>query len=246
MNPALFFFVTFYFDPNPRGAIATLTWTLYFFTDRPQLLSSSCCGVCGFYDTPPSFFFYFYFFFELFYFMPAITPVQLATLQHNTKNIRNICILAHVDHGKTTLSDSLLATNGIISSKMAGKVRYLDSREDEQERGITMESSAISLYFKLVKPAEGKTRKGMHTKRRANKKARGKDDWKWIFDQLDRFTWSRWFFIRSIHSIPFMWWWFGADWCRWRCLYPGKGPFGKQEKEADALTRPYPYYVKHG
>lgn len=94
--------------------------------------------------------------------MPAITPVQLATLQQNTKNIRNICILAHVDHGKTTLSDSLLATNGIISSKMAGKVRYLDSREDEQERGITMESSAISLYFKLVKSAEGKTRKCLH------------------------------------------------------------------------------------
>lgn len=87
--------------------------------------------------------------------MPAITSQQIAALQHNTKNIRNICILAHVDHGKTTLSDSLLATNGIISSKMAGKVRYLDSREDEQERGITMESSAISLYFKLLKPNEG-------------------------------------------------------------------------------------------
>ncbi|KAI8086124.1 uncharacterized protein BX664DRAFT_386577 [Halteromyces radiatus] len=83
--------------------------------------------------------------------MPAITPQQIGNLQRNNKNIRNICILAHVDHGKTTLSDSLLATNGIISSKMAGKVRYLDSREDEQERGITMESSAISLYFKLVK-----------------------------------------------------------------------------------------------
>ncbi|ORX61992.1 P-loop containing nucleoside triphosphate hydrolase protein [Hesseltinella vesiculosa] len=83
--------------------------------------------------------------------MPAITPAQLRDLQANEKNIRNICILAHVDHGKTTLSDSLLATNGIISSKMAGKVRYLDSREDEQQRGITMESSAISLYFKLVK-----------------------------------------------------------------------------------------------
>lgn len=83
--------------------------------------------------------------------MPAITPAQISTLQRNNKNIRNICILAHVDHGKTTLSDSLLATNGIISTKMAGKVRYLDSREDEQERGITMESSAISLYFKLVK-----------------------------------------------------------------------------------------------
>ncbi|OAD79326.1 hypothetical protein PHYBLDRAFT_105894 [Phycomyces blakesleeanus NRRL 1555(-)] len=83
--------------------------------------------------------------------MPAITSTQLSALQKNSRNIRNICILAHVDHGKTTLSDSLLATNGIISSKMAGKIRYLDSRADEQERGITMESSAISLYFKLVK-----------------------------------------------------------------------------------------------
>ncbi|KAI8330977.1 hypothetical protein BC941DRAFT_475149 [Chlamydoabsidia padenii] len=86
--------------------------------------------------------------------MPAITPAQISKLQCNNKNIRNICILAHVDHGKTTLSDSLLATNGIISTKMAGKVRYLDSREDEQERGITMESSAISLYFKLVKSVQ--------------------------------------------------------------------------------------------
>lgn len=94
--------------------------------------------------------------------MPAITPAQLSKLQHNTKNIRNICILAHVDHGKTTLSDSLLATNGIISSKMAGKVRYLDSREDEQERGITMESSAISLYFKLVKSVQSQEGKN-HT-----------------------------------------------------------------------------------
>ena len=65
-------------------------------------------------------------------------------------NTRNICILAHVDHGKTTLSDSLIASNGIISKKMAGKVRYLDSRPDEQLRGITMESSAISLSFKSI------------------------------------------------------------------------------------------------
>ena len=55
-----------------------------------------------------------------------------------------------MDHGKTTLSDSLLATNGILSNKMAGKVRYLDSRQDEQERGITMKSSAVALYFKLI------------------------------------------------------------------------------------------------
>jgi ribosome assembly protein 1 len=57
--------------------------------------------------------------------------------------------LAHVDHGKTSLTDALLATNGIISPKLAGKIRYLDSRPDEQTRGITMESSAISLYFAM-------------------------------------------------------------------------------------------------
>jgi ribosome assembly protein 1 len=56
-----------------------------------------------------------------------------------------------VDHGKTTLSDGLLASNGIISSKLSGKIRYLDSRADEQERGITMKSSCISLYFQVVK-----------------------------------------------------------------------------------------------
>ena len=55
------------------------------------------------------------------------------------------------DHGKTSLTDSLIATNGIISPKMAGKIRYLDSRPDEQTRGITMESSAISLFFTYLR-----------------------------------------------------------------------------------------------
>ncbi|KAF9111733.1 Cytoplasmic GTPase/eEF2-like protein (ribosomal biogenesis) [Mortierella sp. AM989] len=85
--------------------------------------------------------------------MPSIPESELIRLQANQANVRNICILAHVDHGKTTLSDSLLASNGIISSKLAGKIRFLDSRKDEQERGITMESSAISLYFKIVRRA---------------------------------------------------------------------------------------------
>ena len=48
--------------------------------------------------------------------------------------------------------DALLAANNIISSRMAGKIRYLDSREDEQQRGITMESSAVSLRFKALAP----------------------------------------------------------------------------------------------
>ena len=55
------------------------------------------------------------------------------------------------DHGKTSLTDALLATNGIISPRLAGKVRYLDSRPDEQLRGITMESSAISLHFSMLR-----------------------------------------------------------------------------------------------
>lgn len=55
------------------------------------------------------------------------------------------------DHGKTSLTDSLIATNGIISPKLAGKIRYLDSRPDEQLRGITMESSAISLFFSMLR-----------------------------------------------------------------------------------------------
>ncbi|KAG6868225.1 hypothetical protein C0993_006001 [Termitomyces sp. T159_Od127] len=65
-------------------------------------------------------------------------------------NIRIITTLGHVDHGKTTLMDTLLAANNIISARMAGKMRYLDSREDEQERGITMESSAVSLKFQVL------------------------------------------------------------------------------------------------
>ncbi|KAG7482249.1 elongation factor-like GTPase 1 [Solea senegalensis] len=72
---------------------------------------------------------------------------KIIALQRNPANIRNLCILAHVDHGKTTLADCLVASNGIISSRLAGKLRYLDSREDEQVRGITMKSSAISLHY---------------------------------------------------------------------------------------------------
>lgn len=80
--------------------------------------------------------------------MKTVDLKALSELQKRPSCIRNICILAHVDHGKTTLADNLVANNGIISQRMAGKLRYMDSREDEQIRGITMKSSAISLMYK--------------------------------------------------------------------------------------------------
>lgn len=62
--------------------------------------------------------------------------------------------MAHVDHGKTTLSDCLISSNNIISAKSAGQMRYLDSREDEQQRQITMKASSIGLIHAYNKPQQ--------------------------------------------------------------------------------------------
>ena len=62
-------------------------------------------------------------------------------------NIRNMSVIAHVDHGKSTLTDSLVCKAGIISAKHAGTARYTDTRADEQERGITIKSTGISMFF---------------------------------------------------------------------------------------------------
>ncbi|ORM39611.1 Ribosome assembly protein 1 [Babesia sp. Xinjiang] len=64
-----------------------------------------------------------------------------------TEHIRNVCFLAHVDHGKTTLSDSLISSIGLFSERMSGRLRYLDNRDDEQRRMITIKSSSISLLY---------------------------------------------------------------------------------------------------
>ena len=64
-------------------------------------------------------------------------------------------VIAHVDHGKSTLTDSLLAKAGIISSGKAGEARATDTRADEQERGITIKSTAISMYFEVDKEELG-------------------------------------------------------------------------------------------
>ncbi|KAK1394516.1 Translation elongation factor EFG [Heracleum sosnowskyi] len=66
-----------------------------------------------------------------------------------TDKIRNICILAHVDHGKTTLADHLIASSGggVLHRKQAGRLRFLDYLDEEQRRAITMKSSSIGLQF---------------------------------------------------------------------------------------------------
>ncbi|KAJ6311015.1 hypothetical protein OIU76_015688 [Salix suchowensis] len=68
----------------------------------------------------------------------------------DTQNIRNMCILAHVDHGKTTLADHLIAATGggLLHPKLAGKLRFMDFLDEEQRRAITMKSSSIALHYK--------------------------------------------------------------------------------------------------
>lgn len=62
-------------------------------------------------------------------------------------NIRNMSVIAHVDHGKSTLTDSLIAKAGIISDAAAGDARFTDTRQDEKDRGITIKSTGVSLYY---------------------------------------------------------------------------------------------------
>jgi len=81
--------------------------------------------------------------------MVNFTIDQIREIMKKTNNIRNISVVAHVDHGKSTLTDSLVASAGIISMDSAGDTRLTDTRADEQERGITIKSTGITLFFEL-------------------------------------------------------------------------------------------------
>jgi elongation factor 2 len=71
---------------------------------------------------------------------------EIEKIMSNIEQVRNIGIIAHVDHGKTTTSDSLLAAAGIISERIAGEALVLDYLTVEKQRGITVKSANISLY----------------------------------------------------------------------------------------------------
>ncbi|CAG7941663.1 unnamed protein product [Penicillium salamii] len=77
---------------------------------------------------------------------PRFALTQIRSLMDKRANIRNMSVIAHVDHGKSTLSDSLVQRAGIISAAKAGEARFMDTRPDEQDRCITIKSTAISLY----------------------------------------------------------------------------------------------------
>ncbi len=70
---------------------------------------------------------------------------RVKALMRKPEQIRNIAIAAHIDHGKTTFSDNLLAGAGMMSEELAGKQLALDFHQDEAERGITIDSAAVSM-----------------------------------------------------------------------------------------------------
>lgn len=92
--------------------------------------------------------------------MVKFTVEVAKELFSDLEHVRNMGIIAHIDHGKSTLTDSLLAASGLIKDEIAGKARATDTREDEQERGITIKTTGISLGHLYKK--HGSTEEQLH------------------------------------------------------------------------------------
>merc|ERR1712234_90898 len=111
--------------------------------------------------------------------MVNFTVDQVRECMDKKANIRNMSVIAHVDHGKSTLTDSLVAKAGIIAAAKAGECRATDTRKDEQERCITIKSTAISMYFEMLQKDLD------FCKQEKAKKADGSDELGFLINLID-------------------------------------------------------------
>ena len=79
--------------------------------------------------------------------MPNFKIDQIREIISQPDQIRNMSVIAHVDHGKTTLTDSLIARAGIIAESQAGDTKFTHKRPEEIASGITIKSTGVSLYY---------------------------------------------------------------------------------------------------
>merc|ERR1712130_637055 len=114
-----------------------------------------------------------------FFKMVNFTVDQVRECMDKKMNIRNMSVIAHVDHGKSTLTDSLVAKAGIIAAAKAGECRATDTRKDEQERCITTKSTAISMYFEMLQKDLD------FCKQEKAKKADGSDELGFLINLID-------------------------------------------------------------